>query len=246
MPGPFLVPGHSLHQELINLVQIIGLSNLQALQAATIHGAEVTGQSKYYGTVEAGKIADMLILNSNPLEDIRNTQNIHAVIKSGRIYKPNHRKEIYNDFVKYISDANKTYKPEVSDDHLQRLETITKLLSELLNKAVTKEMIDNAVSSLLIKDTFGSKESTLLNNLGYLLLQTGQIKMAEKVFNHSANTLSADLNLCNSRAEFYFRIDDFSKSKKYYESCLKKNSQKSDLDNRLYENAKFMLEEMKP
>ncbi len=65
-----------------------GLSPLQILTAATINGAKVTGWEKKLGTIEAGKLADMVILNSDPLLDIRNASDIHLVIKDGMIFEP--------------------------------------------------------------------------------------------------------------------------------------------------------------
>lgn len=67
-------------------LQMGGLSNLQALQAATIMGAEAIGIQKDLGSIEVGKIADMIILNSNPLEDIHNTRDIKYVMKDGVLY----------------------------------------------------------------------------------------------------------------------------------------------------------------
>lgn len=63
-----------------------GLSNLQAMQVATIHGAESLGLDGDLGSIEEGKIADLVIYAKNPLEDIRNTNTIDHVVKNGRVY----------------------------------------------------------------------------------------------------------------------------------------------------------------
>lgn len=78
----YLVPGFSLHGELCCLVKA-GLSTMQALQAATRNAAAALGVLDKTGTLEAGKCADLVVLNENPLEDIRNTRKIHAVINNG-------------------------------------------------------------------------------------------------------------------------------------------------------------------
>ena len=83
-PIGFLTPGFSLHKELELLVES-GLTPLQALRAATITPAEFFNLEDKMGTVEVGKVADLVILNSNPLNDIKNTQDIHKVILKGRI-----------------------------------------------------------------------------------------------------------------------------------------------------------------
>jgi imidazolonepropionase-like amidohydrolase len=58
---------------------------MQALQAATRNPASFFGKLRTQGTVEEGKLADLVILNANPLDDIRNTQNIAVVIANGNV-----------------------------------------------------------------------------------------------------------------------------------------------------------------
>lgn len=85
MPQPFVFPGFSLHDELELLVRA-GLSPLEALRTATYNPAEFLGALDSLGTVRAGKLADMVLLDSNPLVDIRNTRRISAVIANGRVF----------------------------------------------------------------------------------------------------------------------------------------------------------------
>jgi imidazolonepropionase-like amidohydrolase len=82
--APYLVPGFALHQELVLLVQS-GLTPMQALQGATQGPAELLGKLPTQGTVEPGKFADLLLLDANPLDDIRNTQKIRAVVLRGKL-----------------------------------------------------------------------------------------------------------------------------------------------------------------
>ncbi len=80
---PYVYPGISLHQELSLLVQA-GLSNQQALQTATINPATCLSLQQWYGSVTAGKYADLLILGKNPLENINNLSTIEIVIQKGK------------------------------------------------------------------------------------------------------------------------------------------------------------------
>ena len=83
-PIGYLTPGYSLHKEL-ELLSEAGLSNMDVLRSATITPAEFFGMENQMGTIEVGKLADLVILDKNPLTSISNTQSIHSVIVKGRI-----------------------------------------------------------------------------------------------------------------------------------------------------------------
>ncbi len=80
-----VVPGFSLHGELANFVNIAALTPRQALEATTIGAARVVGMADSLGTIETGKLADLVLLDGNPLRDIMNTRRIRAVIANGRL-----------------------------------------------------------------------------------------------------------------------------------------------------------------
>jgi len=83
-PGIYVMPGFSLHDELANFVEA-GFTPMEALQTATSNPAKFLGREAASGSVEAGKIADLVLLRANPLQDIRNTRRISAVITHGRL-----------------------------------------------------------------------------------------------------------------------------------------------------------------
>lgn len=82
-PGIYLVPGFSLHEELALFVKA-GLKPMEALKTATINPAKYLRIQDSLGTIEENKIADLVLLDANPLENINNTQQINAVIINGK------------------------------------------------------------------------------------------------------------------------------------------------------------------
>ena len=83
IPGAYTYPGFSLHDELALLVQT-GFTPLEALQTATVNPAKFLGLEKSLGTVEKGKVADLVLLDANPLDNIANTKRISGVMVGGR------------------------------------------------------------------------------------------------------------------------------------------------------------------
>jgi imidazolonepropionase-like amidohydrolase len=74
-----------LQNELALLVEA-GLSPLAALQAATVTAAASLGQSDKLGTLEPGKLADIVVLEADPLADIQNARRVRTVLKAGHVY----------------------------------------------------------------------------------------------------------------------------------------------------------------
>lgn len=94
--GPFnsfVYPGQSLHDELEKLVAA-GLTPAEALKTSTFNGAKFFEVDNFYGTVAEGKSADLLLLNANPLENIRSTRDIFALLYRSKMYSSQELKEI--------------------------------------------------------------------------------------------------------------------------------------------------------
>lgn len=83
-PNPFVYPGESLHDELELFVKA-GLTPIEALQCATLRPAEYLGITDRLGSISTGKLADLVLLDADPLADIANTRRVAAVILSGQL-----------------------------------------------------------------------------------------------------------------------------------------------------------------
>jgi imidazolonepropionase-like amidohydrolase len=82
-----IFPGASLHEELRLFVDTVGMSPVEALASATRRPAEWLGLGDSVGTIESGKVADLVLLDADPLDDITNTRRIAAVVLRGRLFR---------------------------------------------------------------------------------------------------------------------------------------------------------------
>lgn len=91
--NPYSFLGFGLHDELAMLVEA-GVTPMQALQAATLNPAKFFNQLESLGTIKKGKLADLVLLDANPLENIRNSRRINAVVLNGRYFSKDALEEI--------------------------------------------------------------------------------------------------------------------------------------------------------
>ena len=78
------------------MLQQGGMSNLEAIRCATINGAAYLGLDAELGSLERGKLADLIVLDQNPLENIRNSESIQLVMRNGRLYDARTLNEVGN------------------------------------------------------------------------------------------------------------------------------------------------------
>ncbi len=216
--NPYCFPGFSLHDELGLLVKA-GLSPMEALQAATLNPARFMGKEKDFGTVETGKIADLVLLDANPLNDIANTKRIDAVVLGGRFF------------------------PRASlDGMLAKVEALAsrKSIAEALLKTIQQQNVEAAIKQYHeLKATepagydFGEDE---LNGLGYQLLEMKKFKDAICVFELNVEAYPSSYSAYDSLAEAY--MDDGEKD------LAIKNYKRSLELNRANENARKMLKQL--
>ncbi|NNE66668.1 MAG: amidohydrolase family protein [Pyrinomonadaceae bacterium] len=98
-PNPGMVHGFALHEELRNLVHA-GLTPYEALKAATVNGALFLDEEERFGTIKVGMIADLLLLDGNPLENIEATRSNSGVMARGRWYSKSELNRILKEIGK--------------------------------------------------------------------------------------------------------------------------------------------------
>jgi imidazolonepropionase-like amidohydrolase len=122
--APAVTPGISLHREMEFLVDM-GLTPMQAIMAATKTGAEYLGTAKDLGTIEQGKLADLIIVDGDPLRNIRDTRKIVGVVKDGEVVDLSYHANFTNpiprphsqEFYGYPIPALDTIAPKVADEY---------------------------------------------------------------------------------------------------------------------------------
>jgi tetratricopeptide (TPR) repeat protein len=205
LANPYCFPGFSLHDELGLLVEA-GLTPMEALQAATYNAAEFLGTMDSMGTVEAGKIADLVLLEANPLEEIGNTRKIAAVVVAGKYYS---RSSL--------------------DEMLAKVEAIANLTSiaEPLLETITEKDVESAIRQFYkLKaaqpDAYDFSEEEL-NSLAYKLFQMKKLKEAIEICKFNVELHPQSFNAYDSLAEAYMINGDKELAIKNFEKSLELN-----------------------
>jgi amidohydrolase family protein len=203
--NPYCFPGFSLHDELQWLVRA-GMPPMSALQSATINPARFLGRQKEMGTIERGKIADLVLLDANPLADIGNTKKINAVVLGGKLYS---RGSL--------------------DKMLAQVETLAsrKSIAELLRKTIDSQGIESAIkqyhalrSSQPTTYDFGEGE---LNDLGYELLHDQKVKQAVEILKLNAEMYPNSFNAHDSLGEVFLADGQKGPAIQNYQKSLELN-----------------------
>jgi imidazolonepropionase-like amidohydrolase len=216
--NPYTFYGFSLHDELGFLVQA-GLTPMQALQAATLNAARFFGKEADRGTIEMGKLADLVLLDANPLEDIANTRRISAVVFGGMLYP----------------------RPAL-DALLAQVEALAArpLIGDVLQQTIEMQGIDAAVNQyheLRDKqpDGYDFSENELIV-LGNALIRGNRYVEAIEIFKLAVVTYPQSYNAFDSLAEAYMDHGDKELAIRNYKKSLELNPGSA--------NGKKMLEKL--
>jgi len=181
--NPYVYAGFDLHNELQIFVDV-GFTPLEALQTATLNPAEFLDKTSEFGTVEIGKIANLVLLNKNPLEDIKNTKKIAYVLQRGKAFS-NSTLQSSLDAIKNYNSLPTVYDELLSvvdkagvDKALERYDEIKRNESD--NYAFDKYQL-NLVANALLKNKKYKDAITLyeFNNKEYPNYYYGYENLAE-------------------------------------------------------------------
>jgi imidazolonepropionase-like amidohydrolase len=201
----FCMPGFSLHDELGFLVRA-GLTPMQVLQTATLNPARFLGIEKDFGTIEKGKVADLVLLDANPLNDIANTKRIAAVIYGGKLFaRP--------QLDKMLSDV------EIEAARLPISDVLMKTIDGKGVTAAVKQYHDLKSTQPATYD-YSSRE---LIGLGYQLLKAKRVTDAIEVFKLSVEVDPRYYNTWDSLAEAYMDHGDKQLAIQNYKKSLDLN-----------------------
>jgi imidazolonepropionase-like amidohydrolase len=203
--NPYCFPGFSLHDELGLLVQA-GLTPMEALQTATLNPARFLGKEKEMGTIEVGKIADLVLLEANPLVGIGNTTKIAAVVFEGKLFQ---RTSL--------------------DAMLSNAEALAsrKSIAEALAKTISEKDVESAIKQYHELRATHSEAYDLgedeLNRLGYQLLGSKQNQAAIAIFQLNIEAFPASYNAYDSLGQAYMANRDKELAIKNYKESLELN-----------------------
>jgi tetratricopeptide (TPR) repeat protein len=203
--NPWCFPGFSLHDELSLLVQA-GLTPMEALQTATRNPARFMGREKELGTIESGKLADLVLLDANPLEAIGNTRKIDAVVCGGRLF-------------------SKTALAEMLAGIESRVPNTKLFIAEALFKTVREKGAEAAIQQYhelkaTQSDAYDFSEPQL-NFLGYQLLGLKRTKDAIAILKLNAEAYPQSANVYDSLGEAYLTDGNRELAITNYETSLR-------------------------
>jgi len=225
--GP--VPGFGLHHELQEFVRD-GLTPYQALETATIHPARYLRQSTEFGTIEAGKRADLVLLAADPLKDISNTQKIDGVMLRGRWLdakqlngklqqvQQEYRKE--QDKVATMLKSDPVGAMRYLSDH----DPLGRLTALSISNLASTESVPDLVSMLQAMRKADPKAETVsedsINELGYVLMNKKLYPQSIAVLRMNTEDFPKSPNTWDSLADALARSGDVSGAVSSYQKAL--------------------------
>lgn len=221
-----IYPGSSLHREIELLSDEIGLTPLEALQAATLHAVEFLGLEDSLGTVEVGKIADLVLLEADPLADVSNTRRVAAVIQGGRLLEREDLERVRESARAMPAVRENDWLPPAPSPELAAAIG----LEREIDRAESGEAIDRALERFRAmegveqlpggRDALGARVEAAINRAGYRLLRSGRVDQAIEIFARNTRAFPISANTWDSLAEAYMERGDRELAIEHYRRSL--------------------------
>ena len=223
------VPGFALHEELANLVQS-GLTPFAALQSATTASARFLRGDRDFGTVEEGKVADLVLLRANPLDNIANTRQIAGVVVRGRYFpRPELDAMLEKLPASYAADQRTaeedfTRNPQEAMAFLQGIDPFFELGSAVVQQAVLRAGVPQfeATVRAVAKSNPASQLNApeLLNEIGDFLLEKNRNDDAIALFQFNAEQHPEAAIAYDRLGRAYRKLGQYEPALKAYQQAL--------------------------
>ena len=227
--NPGVVPGFSEHAELRHLTDI-GFTPFEALRAATRYPAEFLTQAGEFGTIAAGKRADLLLLDGNPLRDIGTVSRPLGVMARGRWMDQAELRRLLEDVPAFYAKQVEITKAGLiagSDkvwDYLNYNDPTNTLLAKSAGEMIVQQGVEkfSRAFELAWKKDQNSPfvQEVFINNLGYYLVGQKKMKEAIEVFKLNVAAYPKSGNTYDSLAETYMNTGDKARAVEFYRKAI--------------------------
>ncbi|HUP19554.1 MAG TPA: amidohydrolase family protein [Gemmatimonadota bacterium] len=236
-----IYPGSSLHRDVELLADEVGLSPLEALQAATIRPVEFLGLDDSLGTVEVGKIADLVLLEADPLADVSNTRRIVAVIQGGRVLERADLDRLRESVLAMPEIRENDWLPARPAPEIAAAIELEAAIDEAgsaaeiaaaLERFRSMEGADRLPGG---RAALGDRVEAAVNRAGYRLLGSGRVDEAVAVLALNAEAFPASANVWDSLAEAHMTRGDRERAIQLYRRSLELDPENENARERLVE-----------
>ncbi|HET6360952.1 MAG TPA: amidohydrolase family protein [Gemmatimonadota bacterium] len=221
-----ILPGASLHRNLALMVEQVGLSPMEAIVAGTRHSAEYLGLSDSLGVIAPGMVADLVLLDADPLADIRNTARVAAVIQEGRLLDRAALDSLSERALRDPAIVENDWLPRPATDELVELRAHLEAIdaagsaSDVTAALGTLESFEGAAKLPVGPTAVDNTIEAAVNRAGYRLLRAGDVAGAIEVFRVNADMFPTSANAWDSLAEAHMERGDRVRAIEHYRRSL--------------------------
>ncbi|HLL70264.1 MAG TPA: amidohydrolase family protein [Pyrinomonadaceae bacterium] len=227
--NPGVVPGFSEHEELRHLIDL-GFTPFEAIRAATRYPAEFLSKTVEFGTVAAGKRADLLLIDGNPLQDISRLSRPLGVMARGRWMPQAELQRMLADVPVAYAKQIEIAKAGLADgsekifDYLSYNDPTETLLAKSAGDVIIEQGVEKFKRTFEIAWKRDQKsplvQEVFINNLGYYLIARKKLKDAIEVFKLNVAAYPKSGNTYDSLAEAYMNSGDNARAIEFYRQAI--------------------------